>query len=114
MKEQILMKKEYNKLIRDRIPEIIAANGQTAATRTLTDAEYAAALERKLQEEVAEYLESKAPVELADVLEVVEALAENAGVSFEELLHMKTEKRRANGAFQKKLFLEYVEDRREG
>lgn len=69
-------------------------------------------MEKKLQEEVAEYLESKAPVELADVLEVVEALAENAGVSFDELLNIKAEKRRTNGAFQKKLFLEYVEEKR--
>ena len=106
------MRKEYNKLIRDRIPEIIAADGQTAATRTLTDAEYADALEKKLQEEVAEYLESKAPVELADVLEAVEALAENAGVSFDELLAMKAEKQRTNGAFHKRLFLECVEDDR--
>ncbi len=62
---------------------------------------------------MAEYLESKAPVELADVLEVVEALAENAGVSFDELLNIKAEKQRANGAFRKKLFLEYVEDKRD-
>ena len=103
------MRKEYNKLIRDRIPEIIAANGQTAALRTLTDAEYTAALEKKLKEEVAEYLKSKAPVELADVLEVIEALAENAGVSFDELLKMKADKQRTNGAFRKKLFLESVE-----
>ncbi len=103
------MRKEYNKLIRDRIPEIIAANGRTAAIRTLTDVEYTIALEKKLREEVAEYLESKAAVELADVLEVVAALAENAGVSFDELLAMKEEKQRTNGAFHKRLFLEYVE-----
>lgn len=107
------MRIEYKKLIRDRIPEIIAANGQTAATRTLTDAEYAAELEKKLKEEVAEYLESKAPVELADVLEVAQALAENAGVSFDELLALKAEKQRTNGAFRKKLFLEYVESKRD-
>jgi len=73
-------------------------------------AEYASELEKKLKEEVAEYLESKAPVELVDVLEVVQALAENAGVSFDELLAMKEEKQRTNGAFHKRLFLECVED----
>ena len=103
------MRKEHNKLIRDRIPEIIAANGKTAQIRVLSDEEYSAALERKLTEEVAEYLESKAPVELADVLEVVQARAENAGFSFEELLEMKAKKQRANGAFREKLFLESVE-----
>ena len=107
------MRKEYNKLIRDRIPEIIAATGKTAQIRVLSDEEYADALERKLTEEVSEYLESKEPMELADVLEVIEALAENAGIPFEELLAMKAEKRRANGAFQKRLLLEYVEDHRD-
>lgn len=107
------MKKVYNKLIRDRIPEIIAATGKTAQIRVLSDEEYADALERKLTEEVSEYLESKEPMELADVLEVIEALAENAGIPFEELLAIKAEKRRTNGAFQKRLFLEYVEDDRD-
>ena len=103
------MKKEYMKLIRDRIPEIIEANGQTAHIRVLSEEEYVAALEKKLIEEVGEYLEGKELSELVDVLEVVEALAENAGVPFEKLLAMQAEKRRANGAFQKRLFLEYVE-----
>ena len=99
------MKKDYKKLIRDRIPEIIAANGQRAETRVLSDEEYATALEKKLTEEVAEYMESKELAELADVLEVVQALAERQGVSFDELLQMKAEKQRKNGAFEKKLFL---------
>ena len=103
------MKKEYRKLIRDRIPEIIAANGQNASIRALSDEEYAAALEKKLTEEAAEYLESKEPMELADILEVVQAIAEHQGVSFDELLKMKDEKRRKNGAFRKKLFLESAE-----
>lgn len=103
------MKKEYHKLIRDRIPEIIAANGQSAEIRILSDAEYTAALEKKLTEEVAEYLESKEPMELADILEVVQALAQRQGVSFDRLLEMKDEKQGKNGAFLKKLFLESVE-----
>ena len=107
------MRKEYNKLIRDRIPEIIAATGKTAQIRVLSDEGYVAALERKLTEEVSEYLESRETMELADVLEVVQALAENAGVSFDDLLKMKAEKQRTNGAFQKRLFLEYVEDDRD-
>ena len=103
------MKKEYHKLIRDRIPEIIAANGQSAEIRILSDAEYTAALEKKLTEEVAEYLESKEPMELADILEVVQALAQRQGVSFDRLLEMKDEKQGKNGALLKKLFLESVE-----
>lgn len=107
------MKKEYMKLIRDRIQEIIEANGQTAHIRVLSEEEYVAALEKKLIEEVGEYLEGKELSELADVLEVVQALAENVGVSFDELLAMKAEKQRTNGAFQKRLFLECVEDDRD-
>lgn len=103
------MKKEYYKLIRDRIPELIAANGQNANIRVLSDEEYAAALEKKLTEEIAEYLESREPMELADILEVVQALAEQQDVSFNELLKMKDEKQRKNGTFRKKLFLESVE-----
>lgn len=103
------MRKEYNKLIRDRIPEIIAKTGNTAQIRVLSDEEYADALERKLTEEVSEYLESHAPIELADVLEVVQALAENQGISFDKLLRMKAEKQRSIGAFRKKLFLESME-----
>ena len=104
------MRKEYNKLVRDRIPEIIAANGKTAQIRVLSEEEYVAALEKKLIEEVGEYLEGKGLSELADILEVVQVLAENAGVSFDELLAMKAEKQRTNGAFHKRLFLECVED----
>ena len=103
------MKVEYNKLIRDRIPEIVAANGQFAEIRVLSDTEYTAALEKKLNEEVTEYLESKELMELADILEVTQALAEQQGVSFDELLAMKAEKQAKNGAFRKKLFLTSVE-----
>ena len=106
------MRKEYNKLVRDRIPEIIAANGKPAQIRVLSEEEYVSALEKKLIEEVGEYLEGKELSELADVLEVVQALAENAGVSFDELLAMKEEKQRTNGAFHKRLFLECIEDDR--
>ena len=103
------MKKEYMKLIRDRLPEIIEANGQTAHIRVLSEEEYVAALEKKLIEEVGEYLEGKELSELADILEVVQALAENQGISINELLAIKEEKQCKNGTFRKKLFLESVE-----
>lgn len=106
--------KEYHKLIRDRIPEIISESGKTARIRVLTDEEYSDALEKKLTEEVSEYLESKESVELADILEVVQALAEYSGVSFDELLKIKTEKQLKNGAFRKRLFLESTEEYMDG
>ncbi|MBT7706701.1 nucleoside triphosphate pyrophosphohydrolase [archaeon] len=62
---------DYNKLVRDKIPEIIAGNGDTAATHIATDEEYRGKLREKLQEEVNEFLEELDNGELADILEVV-------------------------------------------
>ena len=61
------MEKIYNKLVRDRIPEIIEADGRKCETVILSDEEYIAALDKKLSEELAEYLESGSLEELADL-----------------------------------------------
>ena len=61
----------YNKLVRDKIPEIIAQQGESANIRVLSDKEYTAALEQKLDEETAEFHKEKNLEELADILEVV-------------------------------------------
>ena len=95
----------HNKLVRDNIPQIIENNGQSAKTVLLDDEKYTAALEKKLKEETREYLQSKELMELADILEVVEALAKNQGSSFDEVLELKKQKQEKNGAFDKKLFL---------
>ncbi len=95
----------YHKLVRDNIPAIIEANGQTAKTRVLNDEDYTAALEKKLKEETREYLQSRDLTELADILEVVEALAKNQGADFEKLLTLKREKQAQNGAFDKRIYL---------
>lgn len=104
------MKKVYDKLIRDQIPEIIEKNGHTVKIRVLSFEEYTDALEKKLTEETEEYLNSKEPIELADILEVIDAIAQNQGISFEELLALKGEKQKNNGGFIKKLYLESTED----
>lgn len=103
--------KTYNELVRDRIPELIEQGGGEARVRTLSDAEYAAELNHKLIEETAEYLESEELDELADVLEVVQALAEYKGMTFEDLLRMKAENRALYGAFERRLFLEAASGR---
>ena len=95
----------YNKLVRDRIPEIIAARGKTAHTRILGGEEYARMLEAKLDEEVGEYHRDKTAEELADILEVVLALAENQGVTRAELAEICRRKREARGGFEKRIFL---------
>ena len=73
--------KVYNKLVRDKIPEIIEADGKTCKTHILSDDEYLAALETKLNEEVAEYQIDKNLEEMADVLEVLRAICVARGYS---------------------------------
>lgn len=73
----------YKKLVRDKIPEIIMAKGNSAVTRLLSDEEFSESLKRKLCEEVNEYLADGTVDELADIYEVLLALVENTGTSFE-------------------------------
>ena len=101
---------KYNKLVRDRIPEIIENSGKTAHTHLLSDEEYIAELDHKLGEEYAEYQADKNIEELADMLEVICAIAKARGVSVDELESIRRTKAEKNGAFEKKVFLEEVED----
>lgn len=95
----------HKKLVRDKIPMIIENNGQTAKTRILDKQHYTRALEKKLKEETREYLHSRDLTELADILEVVDALAADQGSSFEQIVKLKQKKRQTNGAFHRKIFL---------
>lgn len=95
----------YNKLVRDKIPEIIESKGGKAEIRVLSDEEYAFYLEAKLDEEVGEYHRDQNPEELADILEVVYALAANLGVSQEKLHEIYQRKHDSRGGFEKKLLL---------
>ena len=95
----------YNKLVRDKIPQIIEAVGGKAEVRILSDEEYLASLEAKLDEEVGEYHRDKSPEELADILEVVYALAAARNVSKVELEEIYQKKHDARGGFEKKIFL---------
>ncbi len=101
--------KVYNKLVRDKIPEIIEADGKTCKTRILDDEEYLAALEEKLNEEVAEYQKDKNLEEMADVLEVLQAICIAKGYSLEELEAMRARKSEKRGGFANRIFLESVE-----
>lgn len=101
--------KHYNKLIRDGVPNFIAKDKQVARFYTMSDSDYETALQEKLYEEASEYFESKDATELADILEVVQALAEHQGLSFEDILFFKEEKRKRCGGFTNRLFLETIE-----
>ena len=95
----------YNKLVRDKIPEIIAQSGEKPSVRILDQQEYMACLESKLDEEVGEYHRDKNAEELADILEVVFALAKSLNVSEEELLALRREKNLRRGGFDGRIFL---------
>ncbi len=101
--------KVHNKLVRDKIPEIIKESGRTPVTHILSDEEYIEALETKLNEEVAEYQADKNLEEMADVLEVLQAICVARGYSLEELEDMRRKKADERGGFGEKVFLEYVE-----
>ena len=100
----------YNKLVRDNIPDIIRKNGEIPHTSILDDDKYLQELKTKLIEETNEFIESEEIVELADILEVVEFLAKAKGSNLDEVLKLKENKASKNGAFEQKIFLEYVED----
>ena len=105
------MVRKYNKLVRDRIPEIIEASGKNCVTKELSDEEYIEMLDAKLDEELAEYHKDKNIGELADLLEVIRAAAIARGYSIEELEKVRAEKAEKRGGFEKKILLrEVIED----
>ena len=95
----------YNKLVRDKIPELTCNQGETPEIRILSDEEYSNALAQKLNEETAEFQKERNLEELADILEVVYALSENLGYTKEELLQAYEQKHAARGGFQNRIFL---------
>lgn len=103
------MAKIYHKLVRDKIPEIIESDGKKCVTRVLSQEEYLKELRRKLDEEVREYHESGDHEELADILEVVYALAAATGCDEESLNAIRREKAQKRGGFSKRILLETVE-----
>lgn len=102
--------KKYNKLVRDKIPEVIENDGHKAKFRTLSEKDYFAALDKKLLEEVKEYQVDISLEEMADVLEVLYAICNARGYTLEELEAKRKEKNAERGCFEKRLLLEYVED----
>lgn len=100
----------YRKLVRDRIPEIIQADGKEPITRILNDKEYLQELIKKLQEECDEFKAEQNVDELADIQEVILALADALGISHAELAEVYGEKARQRGAFKKKIYLKAVKD----
>ena len=100
--------KVYNKLVRDKIPEIIEADGKCCKTEILSDEEYIKMIDAKLDEELAEYHEDQNIEELADLMEVIYAAAEARGYSVEELEAVRLAKVEKRGTFKEKTLLREV------
>ena len=94
------------KLVRDNIPDIIRSDGKNPITRILSDEEYLYELDKKLNEEVAEYQADKSIEEMADVLEVLFAICEARGHSIEELMEVKQAKKDKRGGFKDRIYWE--------
>ena len=97
---------EYNKLVRDNIPDIIQAHWATPITRIASNEEFFERLKDKLTEEVKEYLESTDAEELADILEVLYALAEQQNITRDKLEEIRLAKQASRWAFKRKIILE--------
>ena len=100
----------HDKLVRDKIPEIICRAGKEPVTDVLPPEAMPDALDRKLKEEVQEYLESKSVEEMADILEVLHGIAFNKGIAWDEVESVRLRKRDERGGFEKGIRLLEVKD----
>ena len=110
-----VMRVSYHKLVRDQVPAIIAADGGRPVTRVLDQAGYEAALRAKLLEEAHEAQaapDGQLASELADVLEVLQALAAAHDMGWEDVVSEASRKRGERGGFDNRILLEYVEQTR--
>ena len=98
----------YNKLVRDKIPEIIEKSGKQCIIETMDKKTYLEFLDNKLKEELAEYQQDKSIEELADLLEVIYAVASARGYSIEELERIRAEKAEKRGGFKDRIWLKEV------
>lgn len=105
------MVKTYNKLVRDRIPEIIESSGKSCVTEILSDEDYLRMVDAKLDEELAEYHKDQNLEELADLMEVIYAAAIARGYTLEQLERVRADKAAKRGGFAKKILLKEVIER---
>ena len=102
--------KVYNKLVRDKVPSIIAKHGKEFSTHKASEEEYLEKLKEKLLEEVEEFLEEPCLEELADIFEVFSTLIGTLGHTVGELRECAMKKVAERGAFSSRIILESVED----
>jgi len=104
----------YNKLVRDKIPDIIRNDNKKFTTKILDEKQYTIELKKKLKEELEEYLlasdDFEALGELADILELIRTLSETHGENFAKVEQVRQEKAKKRGGFKERIFLIEVED----
>lgn len=107
------MKKEiiYNKLVRDLIPDIIRDSGKSYEIHIAEEKEYISKLLSKLNEETLEFLENPCEEEIADILEVIDAIIKYYNFSSEKINKIKIEKGNSRGKFNKRIILEKVKEK---
>ena len=99
---------KYNKLVRDKIPEIIKVDKQTPITHIANQKEFKQKLLEKLQEEVGEFLKEQNTEELADILEVIDAICKLENINPAKLQKIKQQKIINRGGFRKRIILEEI------
>ena len=97
---------KYNKLVRDKIPEIIKKKGEKCKVRIANDKEYWGKLKEKLQKEIEEFSENETIEEIADILEIIDALCSYKKFNKRKLESVKKQKAKERGRFKKKIILE--------
>lgn len=104
--------KVYNKLVRDKVPEIIRESGSECEITKATDAQYFKLLRLKLRDEMHEFIETENIEELADIMEVIFSLAKALGYTEEDLIKAREDKRKEKGGFDEGIILKniFVED----
>ncbi len=100
----------YNKLVRDKIPEIIESSGRLCSIGILSDDDYIRFLDQKLDEELAEYHKEQNVEELADLMEVIRAAVVARGYTIEYLESIRAKKVEERGGFEKRILLKEVQE----